>query len=165
MDFTSTPVAWRKHSDCTGVPQGPLRDLRLREVLYYSDLADDVVVPVSFAHFLADAFHVPLETCRLTREHNGDKCSFSEQFAGLPTDERNLNLEVEGSSSSRPIFEVKRKKEFKQILKRAKTQTAGLIVLGVHGENFLERHVHTSLAYKLLAQASCPVVTVKVPRS
>jgi nucleotide-binding universal stress UspA family protein len=51
--------------------------------------------------------------------------------------------------------------ELDEIIKRAQSQSAGLIVLGTHTESQLGRHLHTSFAYQLLAKATCPVVSVR----
>jgi nucleotide-binding universal stress UspA family protein len=51
--------------------------------------------------------------------------------------------------------------EVDQILDRAQSQNAGLIVLGVRTESQLGRHLHTSFAYHLLARATCPVLSVR----
>jgi nucleotide-binding universal stress UspA family protein len=48
-----------------------------------------------------------------------------------------------------------------QILSRAESEFGGLIILGVHTESQLGRHIHTSLAYKLLTKAACPVLSVR----
>jgi nucleotide-binding universal stress UspA family protein len=60
-----------------------------------------------------------------------------------------------------PAFQLERGMELDQIIERAESQSAGLIVLGVHAETHLGRHLHTSFAYQVLAQATCPVVTVR----
>jgi len=36
-----------------------------------------------------------------------------------------------------------------------------LMVLGAHGAPLLERHLHTSYPYRLLANAACPIITVR----
>ena len=44
----------------------------------------------------------------------------------------------------KPTFQLDRGLALDQIVERAETQSAGLIVLGVHAESQLGRHVHTS---------------------
>ena len=61
----------------------------------------------------------------------------------------------------KPTFQLDRGMALDQIVERAETQSAGLIVLGVHAESQLGRHIHTSFAYQVLAEATCPVVTVR----
>ena len=48
-----------------------------------------------------------------------------------------------------------------EILKRTRTDTAGLIVLGVHAESQFARHLHATFAYQLIATAACPVLTIR----
>ena len=51
--------------------------------------------------------------------------------------------------------------EIDEIIDRAQSHSAGLIVLGAHTESQLGRHLHTSFAYHLLAKATCPVVSIR----
>jgi nucleotide-binding universal stress UspA family protein len=39
--------------------------------------------------------------------------------------------------------------------------SSALMVVGVRGEMTLERHIHTSFPYRLLANAACPIITVR----
>jgi nucleotide-binding universal stress UspA family protein len=49
---------------------------------------------------------------------------------------------------------------FEEQVLAASTDTTALIVLGVEPRSYLGRHLHTSFAYRLLANAACPVLTV-----
>lgn len=49
------------------------------------------------------------------------------------------------------------------IIKFAKKQSTDIIVMGTHGRTGLARVVVGSVAQKVMALASCPVVTVKLP--
>lgn len=60
-----------------------------------------------------------------------------------------------------PAFHVKHGLDLDQIIARVETETAGLIVLGVHAESQLGRHLHTRFAYRLLTRAVCPVLTIR----
>jgi nucleotide-binding universal stress UspA family protein len=51
--------------------------------------------------------------------------------------------------------------ELKEIIERAQSQGAGLIVLGIHTQPQLGRHLHTSFAYQLLAKATCPIISIR----
>ena len=48
-----------------------------------------------------------------------------------------------------------------QMIERAQSERARLIVLGVRTQSQLGRHLHTSFAYHLLAKATCPVLTIR----
>jgi nucleotide-binding universal stress UspA family protein len=47
------------------------------------------------------------------------------------------------------------------LIHRATANLAGMIVLGLKPRSTVGRHVHTSFAYRLLANASCPVLTIR----
>ena len=47
------------------------------------------------------------------------------------------------------------------ILEEAKTRSAGLIVLGSHGKNFVERMIIGSVSYSIAVQSECSVLVVK----
>ncbi len=52
-----------------------------------------------------------------------------------------------------------------QILRVAEETRAGLIVLGTHGRAGLRRVLMGSVAEQVLRQATCPVLTVKMPET
>jgi nucleotide-binding universal stress UspA family protein len=58
-----------------------------------------------------------------------------------------------------PEFQLSRVRPAEAILERA-TDRSALIVLGVQPASYLGRHLHTSFAYRLLANAACPILTV-----
>jgi nucleotide-binding universal stress UspA family protein len=51
---------------------------------------------------------------------------------------------------------------YREILKRAGTSEATLVVIGIHGKNPLERLFFGSTALHVLRQAACPVLTVRL---
>ncbi len=51
---------------------------------------------------------------------------------------------------------------YREILKRAASSEATLVVIGIHGKNPLERLFFGSTALQVLRQAACPVLTVRL---
>jgi hypothetical protein len=60
-----------------------------------------------------------------------------------------------------PAFHLKRGMELGSIVHRAKVQSTGLIVPGLHAEARLGGHVRARFACQPVAQASCPATAVR----
>ena len=110
--------------------------LHFKEILYFSDLTPEAAAAATYAAFLSHEFHAPIDVCELG---NG------------PREAPSL---LDGS----PYLDQGAEPD--EIVERAKRQHAGLIVLGIHAESQLGRHLHTSVAYQLLSGATCPVISV-----
>lgn len=54
---------------------------------------------------------------------------------------------------------------YREILKRAASSEATLVVMGIHGKNPVEQLFFGSTALQVLRQAACPVLTVRLPDS
>jgi nucleotide-binding universal stress UspA family protein len=67
---------------------------------------------------------------------------------------------VQDSTWCQPTFQLERGMQLAQIIDRAKSQHAGLIILGAHTQSLVGRHLHTSFAYQVLGRATCPVFTI-----
>jgi nucleotide-binding universal stress UspA family protein len=136
-------------------------DLKLNEILYCSDLTPAAAAAARFAVFLGEEFHVPVDVCHLAPtpvEGNGSTpTKVAEDYCEA------LRRVLPGASEEwcTPAFHLKHSLGLDQILRRAETGAAGLIVLGVHTDTQLGRHVRTSLAYELLTKASCPVLSIR----
>lgn len=143
------------------VRAGVDQELRLKEILYCSDLTPAGSAAARYALFLGKQFHVPVQICHLApRRSASDEASFEK----ITKDYCNALRTSIGDAADEwctPEFHLEHCMGFDEILKRAESEFAGLIVLGVHTESQLGRHIHTSLAYKLLTRATCPVLSVR----
>jgi nucleotide-binding universal stress UspA family protein len=131
--------------------------LHFKEILYLSDVSRGATTARAYAAFLSEAFHAPLDICHLPAgphereaEVHGRSTEESPSAAG----------DVLAETSPGAAGYIAPRAETRDVLARAKSQHAGLIVLGVHAETALGRHLHTSFAYKLLSEATCPVISV-----
>lgn len=111
--------------------------------------------------FFGKEFDAPIEVCQLLPDiaQNNERLQME-----LADDYCNNMKRVLGESDSEwciPTYQLERGMEIDQIIERAQTQHAGLIVLGVRTASQLGRHLHTSFAYHLLAKATCPVLSVR----
>jgi len=133
--------------------------LRLKEVLYCSDLTPQAAAAVPYALRLGEEFNVPVRVCHLAPPHQD-----SEEALKLVQQYCNALRETAPAIAEawcRPAFHRRHGFAIGEILRLAKTAHAGLIVLGIHAETQLARHLHTSLAYQLLTRAVCPVLSIR----
>lgn len=137
----------------TGVDPG----LHFKEILYFSDLSLHAAAAARYTAFLSEQFHAPVDLCQLVpKSEEHDMLLYRsrvKQFFEL-IDSTHPEAAIRTEESIDPGAELE------EVLARAKSQHAGLIVLGIHTESELGRHLHTSFAYQLLSQATCPVISV-----
>ncbi len=143
------------------VLSGVATPMRLDEIIYFSDFTPEATAAAPYAVFLGKEFHAPIDVCQLLpliAENNPRlQSELADEYCKRMKD-------VLGESESDwclPAFQLEHGMEIDQILDRAQSQNAGLIVLGVRTESQLGRHLHTSFAYHLLARATCPVLSVR----
>jgi len=135
--------------------------LHFKEIVYISDCTPEAAEAAPYAVFLGDEFQARVDVCHLIPETADDEPRLSKDKAERYCESLQLVLPGSGRNWGEPSFHLERGMEASQIIDRAQSQNAGLIVLGVHTESHLGRHIHTSLAYQLLATATCPVISVR----
>ena len=133
----------------------------LKEIMYFSDFTPEATAAAPIALFLGNEFSVPVDPCLLLPLVAKNNERLKQQLAETYCENMKAAVGDADPEWCTPAFQLERGLEFDQIIKRAEDQSAGLIVLGVHAESKLERHLRTSFAYEVLARASCPVVTVR----
>jgi nucleotide-binding universal stress UspA family protein len=111
--------------------------LHFDEILDISDSTAEAAVAGAYAQFLGKEFGAPVNFYGPLI----DSAEHQEVRQHLPSDHL----------ASAAIVDLVRSRH------------SGLIVLGIHAESFFDRHLHTSLAYQLLARATCPVISVRSP--
>jgi nucleotide-binding universal stress UspA family protein len=133
----------------------------LKEIMYFSDFTPEATAAAPVALFLGREFSVPVDLCLLLPPVGADNPRLREQLAEEYC--ASMRAAVGGVDGEwfTPAFQLERGMELDQLVERAQGQSAGLIVLGVHAESQLGRHLHTSFAYRVLAHATCPVLTVR----
>jgi nucleotide-binding universal stress UspA family protein len=133
----------------------------VKEVLYFSDFTPEATAAAPFALFLGKALAVPVDPCLLLPVIAETSEKVRKQMAEEYCESMRSAVGEKDRDWCTPGFQLERGLELGQIIARAESQSAGLIVLGVHAETQLGRHLHTSFAYQVLAQATCPVVSVR----
>lgn len=150
------------------VPADAGLDPRVPEVLYFSDLSTEAAAAAPYAAFFGRAFRAPVEVCELRPEGADSGDDRIRQRIDRCGEEIRSALAGDASAGdapggSLPTVPLQHGKAVQRTLERAQTQHAGLIVLGVHPETGFGRYLHTSYAYRLLARATCPVLSARMP--
>jgi nucleotide-binding universal stress UspA family protein len=134
---------------------------QLKEILYFSDFTPEATAAAPYALLLGKEFHLPVEVCQLLPVAAENNPKVQRELAQSYCESMKAILGDTESDWCSPAFHIKRGMELDQIVERAETQSAGMIVLGVHAESHLGRHLHTSFAYQVLSRATCPIFTVR----
>jgi nucleotide-binding universal stress UspA family protein len=135
--------------------------LHFKEIVYVSDCTPEAAAAAPYAVFLGREFQAPIDVCHLMPDVVEDNAGRLQDLAENYCEAIRQALPDAGQDWGEPSFHLDRGMEAGEIIDRAQNQSAGLIVLGVHAESHLGRHIHTSLAYQLLATATCPVISIR----
>ena len=132
--------------------------IALKEIVYCSDLTPEAAPAAVYALRLGEEFKVPVAVCQLSdSDHNPHltRETVERYCAAL----RRLAPDIDEQWCT-PEFHLQCAMTLDGILRRAEKEESGLIVLGIHPETQLKRHLHTSLAYQLLTRSVCPVLSI-----
>jgi nucleotide-binding universal stress UspA family protein len=135
--------------------------LKLKEILYCSDLTPEAAAAGSYALLLGKAFDVPVEVCNMAATLLDEDPDEARQLAETYCQALRKIMPEAADLWCIPAFHLEHGFELDEIVARAEVESSRLIVLGVHAETQLRRHLHTSFAYQLLTKAVCPVLTIK----
>jgi len=139
--------------------------LHVKEILLFSDFTAESTSAAPYALMLGQEFGLPVDVCQLIPEvAEGNERLRNELAEDYCQSMKNV-LSDDDSSWCQPAFQLERGLQLEQIVERAESQHAGLIVLGAHKESLLGRHLHSSFAYQVLGRATCPVFTIPPARS
>lgn len=141
-------------------------DVRLRfdEVLCISDFSAEPMSAAPVAVLLGRDFDAPVDVCQMLPEAVEGDARRREELASAYLEGMKRLLPEGDVAGYTPKLTLEGEDMMEQVLARAKEQHAGVIVLGITPETFLGRHLHTSFAYRLLAYATCPILTVRRPQ-
>jgi nucleotide-binding universal stress UspA family protein len=135
--------------------------LHFKEILYFSDFSLEATAAAPYAVFLGKEFSAPVDVCQLLPALAQDNPRLRQGLAEEYCETIRHEFPESDTNWAIPSFHLDRGMELDEIIKLAQSQSAGLIVLGIHTESQLGRHLHTSFAYQLLAKATCPVVSIR----
>ncbi|ADV82715.1 universal stress protein [Terriglobus saanensis] len=130
-----------------------------QKIIYISDFSVASTAAATFANLLEQAFQTTTEVYQLVSK------------AALKDAERLANTAAQYCDMLRfadpdlpmewfdPEFQLSRILPEADLIAKV-SEPSNLIVLGVQPASFIQRHLHTSLAYRLLANAASPVLTI-----
>ncbi|MGA8937534.1 MAG: universal stress protein [Acidobacteriaceae bacterium] len=134
--------------------------LHFDEIIYFSDFTPEAAAAAAYAVFFSKEFHAPIEVCQLSPRASESGERVQQKLVDEYCNSMKRALDGEDSEWCKPAFHLERGMETDQMIERAQNQHAGLIILGVRTASQLARHLHTSFAYRLLAGATCPVLSI-----
>jgi nucleotide-binding universal stress UspA family protein len=134
--------------------------LHVKEIVLFSDFTADSASAAPYALMLGREFGLPVDVCQLLPVVAEGNERLKKQLAEDYCQSMKKVLDDDQSIWCQPAFQLKRGMQLDQIIDRAKSQQAGLIVLGAHTESMIGRHLHSSFAYQILGRATCPVFTI-----
>lgn len=134
--------------------------LHPKEILYFSDFSQEAVAAAPYALLLGKEFHVPVDVCQLLPEAAEEDPGLRKKLAGEYCQTMRQVIPEPHSDWCLPAFHLDHGMEIDEIVRRAQTQLAALIVLGVRKRSHFGLHAQTRFAYQLVASASCPVLTI-----
>lgn len=141
------------------VPESPEPQVTCQKVIYISDLSIASTTAATFADKLGRVFGVETEVYQLASRTAKQEAGKLENTAAQYCDVlRFVDSELPAEWFS-PEFQLSRISSEDVVMAKV-SEHSNLIVLGVQPASFLQRHLHTSLAYKVLAGAASPVLTV-----
>lgn len=141
------------------VPESQGPQVTCQKVIYISDLSVASTAAATFADKLGRIFGVNTEVYQLASKAAKHETLKLENTAAQYCDVLSFvdsELPVEWFS---PEFQVSKISSEDVVMAKASEQS-NLIVLGVQPASFLQRHLHSSLAYRVLASAASPVLTI-----
>ena len=130
-----------------------------KKVIYISDLSVASIAAATYAVAFGQTFGVPTDLYQITSNAAREEPLRLEKVAAHYSDILRFVDPALPSEWFDPEFHLSRVVSEEELV-AISTQSSNLIVLGVQPASFLQRHLRTSLAYKLVATAASPVLTV-----
>jgi nucleotide-binding universal stress UspA family protein len=145
-------------------PSEPPREGRFREILYATDFSEESLAAAPYAISLTQEHRAHLTLLHVIEKSDvGDLVRPHELEAGALQHLQNLVPE-KAELRCEPHYVVKEGEPAGTILEVAKNRKSDLIVLGVRKPEGIPggaTHLPTAVAHKVIANAACPVLTVR----
>lgn len=136
-------------------------NLSFSKILFLSDMSPESVRAALYATSLAQDFGIPIELVILEADHETAEAASSVASA----DRFCADLKaIPGFSNPEwcdPAYISQRTATLDEVTRRAMKCADILLVLGVHDMSRLQRHIHASFAFELIARSSCPVLSIR----
>jgi len=141
------------------VPENIAQKLEFRRVIYVSDFSVASTAAATYASALARSFGVDTEIYQLASKAAQKDLSRLKKTAAQYCDMLHFSNPDLPEAWFNPEYQLARIVPEADLL-AAVSEPSDLIVLGIHPASFLQRHLQSSLAYRLLVSAASPVLTV-----
>jgi nucleotide-binding universal stress UspA family protein len=135
-------------------------NLKFNEILFVSDFTLEAAAAASYALSLGQELEVPVELLQIAPEDSGISPQLIHRFAEQYCNALASDPLVTNREWCTPAYQFERSISAGDVLERAKRAANSLMVLGVRPASRLDRHLHTSFAYELVAKANSPIVCV-----
>jgi nucleotide-binding universal stress UspA family protein len=143
------------------VLSGVRLNLAFDRISYVTDFSPEAAVAAPYAVALSQEFGAVLEVCHLIPEDIAEIPELRNQLAQQYCEAMKRVLPSAEEAWCTTAYQLAQGAPAEDIVRRARLDTDNLIVLGVRATSLLERHLHQSLAYQLVATAVCPVLTIR----
>jgi nucleotide-binding universal stress UspA family protein len=132
-----------------------------KKVVYVSNFRPASAAAAPFALRLSQALETDIEIYQVVKEpvHEGKEVHLKGMIEEYCSKLRPLVPTVKEEWCS-PEFQIGRIISPQKVLEKSQDPSV-VMVLGVHDAPILERHLYTSYPYRLLANAVCPIITVR----
>jgi nucleotide-binding universal stress UspA family protein len=141
------------------VPENTDEKLDFQKVVYISDFTIASTAAATYAYALGEVFGAEVEIYQLASKAAKKDLPRLKHAAAQFCDVLGFTDPDLPTQWFDPEFQLSRIVPEADLMAKA-SESSNLIVLGVQPASFLQRHLHTSLAYRLLAKAASPVLTV-----
>ena len=142
---------------------GPEKATRMKRILFATDFSESSLAALPYAISLAEESPAELDILRVVPPHkNGELVSPSELTAAAVRLMKQL-VPIEAEAWCKPHFLTEVGEPAQKILQVAERSKADLLVLGVKRvyRALGVTHIPWTIAHKVIAQACCPVFTVR----
>ena len=134
--------------------------MRPRRILLATDLRDKAHCASDYAIAMAERLAAELVVCHVIEDHQASDFGRAEQQRLASLARMEGLVPPETHLASKPTMVVARGCAADEIPETARKYGADLMVIGVHGAKRMASHLPSTVAYQVLSQAPCPVLTV-----
>jgi nucleotide-binding universal stress UspA family protein len=146
----------------THVLGGVKLNLEIKKILYMSDFTREAAAAAPYAVLLGQEFGSPVDVCHLLPDSANHDLGVQKQLTSAYYEAIKRIFPGAGDDWGMSAYHLERSGALaQQILNRAKEDEAGLIVLGLKTESHLGQHLHGNIVYEILAEAVCPIITIR----
>jgi nucleotide-binding universal stress UspA family protein len=142
------------------VTQQPQKAVKMREILYATDLAADFPAAASYAISLAQENQAHLGLLYVIENQKTGELVQPAELAESKLRKLRQLVPQEAELWCEPRYLVEQGIPAEKILEAADRQCADLIVLGAQPANWLATHLNVGTVHRVVSEAKCPVLTV-----